>query len=175
VVVTVNPLPTIVPNKSNDVACGKPTAQLGATGAVQYTWDASPTLNASTNIAIVNPNINTSYTVTGIDVNGCKNKASIIVFVNKSINKFDVPNSFTPNGDTKNDCFGIVNGAGSQDVFFIIYNRWGEKVFETNNASICWDGNYKGSPAGEGNYVYYIRAKTNCGDVLKKGNVLLIR
>ena len=48
-------------------------------------------------------------------------------------------------------------------------------VIDTTNAGDCWDGNYKGQPADSGNYIYYLSARTLCGDVIKRGNILLIR
>jgi gliding motility-associated-like protein len=176
VIVTVNPLPTITVSKSNDISCSNLSAKLNANGAFKYSWNTSPTLsNINIQNPIANPTTNTTYTVTGIDVNGCKNNNKISVFVSLSKNIFDLPNTFTPNADTKNDCFGAINWGNAQQVYFIIYNRWGEKVFETKNINTCWNGEFKGKPAIEGNYVYYISAKTACGDVVKKGNVLLIR
>ena len=58
---------------------------------------------------------------------------------------------------------------------FIIYNRWGEKVFYTTNSAICWDGNYQGKKADQGAYIYYIKAQTACGNVEISGAVTLIR
>jgi gliding motility-associated-like protein len=176
VIVTVNPLPTITISKSSDITCSNFSAKLNAAGASTYTWNTATTLsNINIPNPIANPTTNTTYTVTGIDANGCKNNNKISVFVSLGKNVFDLPNTFTPNADTKNDCFGAINWGYAQEVYFIIYNRWGEKIFETNNINTCWNGEYKGKPAIEGNYVYYIRAKTACGDVVKKGNVLLIR
>lgn len=176
VLVTVNPLPLITVTKSNDITCTNTTAKLNASGAVGYVWNPSPTLSA-TNIAspIATPTSTSEYGVTGIDINGCKNNNKITVLVSQGNNSFVLPNTFTPNGDAKNECFGIKNWGSTQNVYFIIYNRWGEKVFETNNPNNCWNGKYKGEPAGEGNYVYYISAKTSCGDIVRKGNILLIR
>jgi gliding motility-associated-like protein len=176
VLVTVNPLPNITITKSNDVTCNKASTTLNANGASNYTWSNSPTLS-NTGIAnpIANPTTNTTYTVTGTDINGCKNNNKITVLVNLSKNILDLPNTFTPNADGKNDCFGALNWGNATEVFFIIYNRWGEKVFETTNINNCWNGEFKGQQAIQGNYVYFIRAKTACGDVVKKGNVLLMR
>jgi len=86
-----------------------------------------------------------------------------------------MPNAFTPNADGINDCFRIKYFGQIQELQFFIYNRWGNKVFESSNPNDCWDGTFKGNPAEAGNYVYYIKAKTACGPVERKGNVLLIR
>jgi gliding motility-associated-like protein len=86
-----------------------------------------------------------------------------------------IPNAFTPNGDGLNDCFGISDWGLITELNFMIFNRWGELVFSTNKPSICWDGNFKKQPALPDNYVFYIKAKTICGVVERKGNIQLIR
>ncbi|WP_153800556.1 gliding motility-associated C-terminal domain-containing protein [Foetidibacter luteolus] len=86
-----------------------------------------------------------------------------------------MPSAFTPNADMRNDCFGVKNWGLVLNLDFSVYNRWGERIFYTQNPSACWDGNYKGIKQPPGTYVYQIRAKTLCGDVYRKGTVVLIR
>jgi gliding motility-associated-like protein len=176
VVLTVNPLPNVEAGKSNDINCRQRQARLSATGALQYTWNPSSTLSSTTiPNPVVNPTITTSYVVTGTDQNGCKNSDTIVVSAKTSKDAYAVPNAFTPNGDGLNDCFGIKGWSDATDVRFIIWNRFGEKVFETNNINDCWDGRFKGNPADVGNYVYYISALTPCGYLVKKDNLVLFR
>ena len=176
VLVTVNPLPVIVASKSNDLSCAITSALLGASGAQSYSWSPAGSLNdPAIATPIAKPAVNTIYLVTGTDLNGCKNKDSVTVLVKLGSNNFVVPNAFTPNGDGINDCFSIKYWGEAQSLIFIIYSRWGEKMFETNTINTCWDGKFKGQPSAAGNYVYYIKAKTLCGEFIKKGNVILIR
>lgn len=174
--VTVLPLPFINATKSNDINCNKPFAQLNATGALNYNWTPAYALSNS-RIAnpIANPAVSTTYFVTVADVNGCNNTDSITLIANFGNNGILLSNSFTPNGDGNNDCFGIRYYQNVQDLEFIIYNRYGIIVFETHNAAECWNGHYKGQPADAGSYIYFISAKTQCGNVVKKGSVLLVR
>ena len=174
--VTVLTLPLVKATKSNDINCNKPFAQLSAGGAAAYTWLPAATLNnAAISNPIANPVVTTKYIVTATDNSGCVNTDSIILVVNFDNNGILIPNSFTPNKDGVNDCIGIHYYRDVQDLEFIIYNRYGIKVFETNNAALCWNGYYKGQPADPGSYVYFLKAKTLCGDVFKKGSFLLIR
>lgn len=86
-----------------------------------------------------------------------------------------VPNAFTPNNDGYNPQFVIVPGA-IKTFEIEIFNRWGEKVFESKNTSKSWDGKYKGQPCPEGVYMYLLRYRG--GDNLikiQKGNITLIR
>ena len=176
VVVTANALPVLNATKSNDINCAINSANLNVTGALKYSWDASATLSSLIiPNPVASPNVTTAYTVTGIDSNGCSNKNKIEVKVSLDNNKFELPNAFTPNGDGKNDCFGLKNFGTSQKIYFIIYSRWGEKMFETDNVNTCWNGRYKGQIVEAGNYVYFVRAKTACGEIVRKGNVILIR
>ncbi|WP_462252093.1 PKD domain-containing protein [Ferruginibacter sp.] len=175
--VTVNPVPVVTVSKSNDIDCSIEFANLLASGAAQYTWTPAIGLN---NAAIYNPVAKpittTKYIVKGDNAFGCSDYDSLTVTVTKTGNSgYYMPNSFTPNGDGKNDCFGIKYWGIIEQLDFFIYNRYGEKVFYTNNPNKCWDGLYKSNKPELGNYVYYIKAKTACGTVEKKGNVILIR
>lgn len=174
--VMVTPLPNVDASRSNDLDCTIRSSTLTATGAAQYTWTPANTLTSSTGAnPIATPTSDTKYIVTGTDANGCKNKDSVMVLVKGTDGRYDIPNSFTPNADGKNDCFGVKHWGDATGFRFMIFNRWGEKVFETNNVNQCWNGQYKGQPADAGGYVYYIKSINLCGETIKKGNVLLIR
>jgi gliding motility-associated-like protein len=73
------------------------------------------------------------------------------------IENFYVPNAFSPDGDGLNDEFKAISNTENISSFHMyIYNRWGELVFEANDVSLGWDGEYKGKPAPQGVYVYKI-------------------
>ena len=54
-----------------------------------------------------------------------------------------IPNAFTPDGDGYNDILRV-EGTNITEMVFMIFDRWGQKVFETNDQSIGWDGSFKG-------------------------------
>jgi gliding motility-associated-like protein len=86
-----------------------------------------------------------------------------------------VPNTFTPNDDGNNDRF-MVRGLKIDELYFAVYNRWGEMVFEAKDKTTGWDGSYKGKPAEVGVYGWYLQVKCINGDeTFRKGNVTLIR
>jgi gliding motility-associated-like protein len=69
-----------------------------------------------------------------------------------------VPNIFSPNRDGENDIL-YVRGDGIEAISFIIYNRWGQKVFETKDQDKGWDGQFKGIPAERGVYTYALKVR----------------
>ena len=173
--VTLVPMPVIKAAKSNDVNCTIQSAQLQASGGIQYSWSPVNSLNnGQIQNPIATPKKTTLYTVTGTNNNGCSGTDTITVIAIRN-GGLELPNSFTPNDDSKNDCFGIKYPGGVTNLRFVIYNYLGQKVFETSDPFLCWKGMYKGKKADMGNYVYYLTGDTNCGPVELTGNVLLLR
>ncbi len=86
-----------------------------------------------------------------------------------------VPTAFSPDGNGEND-MECVYGKCVKDIYFAIYDRWGEKVFETYDISQCWDGTFRGRQMNTAVFVYYMKATLITGDeVVKKGNISLFR
>ncbi len=86
-----------------------------------------------------------------------------------------IPNVFTPNKDGRNDEF-IVNGQGLESLHLVIYNRWGNKIFESNGSKQGWDGKYKGNDCEAGVYFWVAELVYKNGKHEKKqGTVTLIR
>ena len=69
-----------------------------------------------------------------------------------------IPNSFTPNGDGKNDVFKAVSLYEFSEFKLSVFNRWQGLLFESNDINIGWDGTYKGKPVLLGVYVYQLTA-----------------
>ncbi len=87
-----------------------------------------------------------------------------------------VPNAFSPNGDGKNDIFLPVPVGMSQTDYFMVYNRLGELMFQTNQWLKGWDGKYKGKDALPGVYVWLVKGKDKYGKIVEmKGTVMLVR
>ena len=86
-----------------------------------------------------------------------------------------VPNVFSPNGDGNNDML-YVRGRGIESLTLNIYNRWGNKVYGTDNIKKGWDGRYKGKEQESGVYVYFVEADLLSGErVVEKGDVSILR
>ena len=172
-----NPLPEISIIKSNDINCATPTAQLEATGADSYFWTPFVYLdNATSPRPVAALDTTTTFSVTGFTNAGCSATASVTVKVeNSGIPRFVLPNAFSPNGDGKNDCFGIRRWGSAKIQQFTIYNRWGQPVYRTGNPADCWDGKVGGVLQAAGGYIYIIHATTFCGPVKRQGILTLIR
>lgn len=124
------------------------------------------------------PEVTTTYTVTISNEEGCRaeNDVTVIVINPDCIEPFVfLPTAFSPNGDGENDML-FVRGNNIESITFAIYNRWGQKVFETNDKNIGWAGTFKNEFLPPGVYGYYLKAKCfNGQDYFKKGNVTLVR
>ena len=110
-----------------------------------------------------------------------KNKNEQIVSVSNTIAvdkplTLYAPNVFSPDGDGTNDFFAF-KGQGVENYSLEVYNRWGQMVFQANDLSNEWNGDYRGTPAPLGTYVYQVKAVNFTGDniIVKKGSIVLIR
>ncbi|QHT66500.1 T9SS type B sorting domain-containing protein [Rhodocytophaga rosea] len=86
-----------------------------------------------------------------------------------------LPDAFTPNGDNLNETFEV-RGIFVRKYKLMIYNRWGEIVFSSDDISIGWDGTLNSKQAPNGNYVYSLQTEDYVGRTYnRKGSLLLIR
>lgn len=167
---------------ANDVEAGT-VIHLNASAALSYLWTSSQALISDPGIqnptAVIN-NDSWIYLTTTNETTGCAARDS--VFINIRIDTepckgayIYIPAAFTPNQDGLNDIIRIKSKKITLNRFSI-YNRWGEKVFETHNINDGWDGRYKGKMV-LGAYVYMISYRSACDSKLKlmKGSVVLIR
>jgi gliding motility-associated-like protein len=116
-----------------------------------------------------------SFTVIAQSIDGCLDTATLFVQVDPNLKDFFIPNSFSPNGDGTNDIFKVY-GSSVKDVSLRVYNQWGQLIFESQNASIGWDGTWNGRPQMVGVYVYVAQVTFYNGIVTKrKGTINLIR
>ena len=107
---------------------------------------------------------------------GCKGKESFITVDKQCTTAIYFPNAFSPNSDNNNDIFkpgvyGVIEYYHLQ-----VYNRYGEKVFESNDWKKGWDGSFNGKKQGIGAYIWFCSYKLKTlGAETQKGTVLLLR
>jgi gliding motility-associated-like protein len=112
---------------------------------------------------------------------GCRVMDTILIEIENCIEKCVVlaPTGFTPDGNGKNDIFRVVTSCdeGFSHFRLNVHNRWGELVYQTENPTDGWDGNYKGKTAEIGVYSFFVEYSKHYSQKheLIKGNVTLIR
>ena len=146
-----------------------------AGNCLYYTWFPQLYLSQdNTSDPIVTPGATMTYYVTGLTEHNCKSNDSITVFLNND-SYISVPNVFVP-GNGENGKFNILHSGIASLKTFTVFNRWGNKVFETNDINEGWDGKFNGEPQPLGVYIYLIEGYTAAGvKVSKQGNITLLR
>lgn len=172
-----------------DIAVDATPDSLFAPGSVQltatfdsdytYSWTPAELLDDPTSSApVAEINATTTFEVTVVDENGCVQVRGITVtVVNLPCEEpfVFVPNGFSPNGDGLNDIF-LVRGNNIDEVEMYIYNRWGQKVFESRDPNFGWDGTFEGKELPPDVFGYYLTVNCFGGErYFKKGNVTLLR
>jgi gliding motility-associated-like protein len=153
------------------------TVDLSVTGATSYVWSPSTGLSCNDcSNPSASPDVTTTYTVLGTDAAGCEGVATVIIEVEQFCDDFFVPNIFSPNdkGPDANNTLCIY-GSCIVELQYAVFNRWGEKVFETTDTSICWDGTWRDKPVGTGVFAYKLRAVLSNGEVIERsGNLTVV-
>ena len=151
------------------IICEGNSVQLLATGGDSYVWLPGSDLNDSAiSNPIATPTLTTNYLL--LANNQCGTDTGSIMLKVTSCDIF-IPNAFTPNGDGINDVFQI-KGEGVSQFLLIVYDRWGNKVFESKDINEQW----LGINNNEGVYVYRLEISfLNANSFVQKGNVTLIR
>jgi len=180
--VTINSINSALATASagNDITIDQgQSTQLNGSGGVGYLWMSSTGLSCtSCQDPIATVNARTTYSLIVTDEYGCTAMDSVTIFIGDYFT-FYIPNTFTPNGDSKNDEFkpnftNIEEGSYK----FLIFDRWGNLIFETENSNKGWDGK-----ANDGNelvqidtYIWKATFKDNeNAKHIYSGNVNLIR
>ena len=183
-VVSVYPAPTVSAGPDRIRMTGMPVTLYGqgSPDIIKWKWSPPDQLDCATcPKPTASPNLSTKYKVEVENQYGCKATDEVVVMVTCDKGAVFLPTAFTPNRDGTNEWF-YPKGRGIKEVASLrIYDRWGSLVFEKthfqmNIASAGWDGNWKGSIAPMGNYVYAI--ETICEDgtsFLFRGTVTLIK
>ncbi len=152
---------------------GKTQLKASGTNIVTYNWTPSESLSdPSIADPIAAPLSNTLYQLKVQSADGCEAEAGIDITVYRILK---MPGAFTPNGDGKNDVFRIPPGVNIVLSDFLVFDRWGKKVFETKNSDDGWDGTCNGRSCPAGTYVYSIAGVSGTGRILLTGTIMLIR
>ena len=173
--------PVVQISASSTQAISGDTIQLNATGSagLLYNWSSSGTLSDA---HLTNPLLTVYQSawviLTAGNSNNCTTADSLYITVDDCSGSIFAPNVFTPNNDGHNDTYRVYSNCAIIKRL-CIFNRWGEKVFETTNIDQGWDGTYQGTPQPPSVYVYYLEYYNNTGTTGQvkqlKGSITLLR
>jgi len=138
-----------------------------------YQWNNDPDLN-SQYYSVTFDDINVKDSIWVMVFNGfCENKDDIII----EILNVKVPNVFTPNGDGYNDKFQPIDDlTGISNHKVMVFNRWGESIWESSNFNEGWDGKRNGQPVSDGTYYWILEVWYGKEDMKKiyKGSLTVL-
>ena len=127
---------------------------------------------------IAKPRTTTVYTVLTRNQFGCIDTDTVSVYIRPPVCGEPIvfiPNAFTPDRDGHNDEWKI-EGNNITEMNVAVYNRWGQKIFESNDQTIGWDGTFQGKALPPDVYGYYVTLVCDDGSRLfKKGNLTLLK
>jgi gliding motility-associated-like protein len=164
------PLPKNFIPKDTSI-CSYGTINLNAPGGFKnYLW--SNNSNASF-ITVDQPG---TYSLQVTDYNLCTATETVMVTLKQCMTGFYIPNAFTPNNDGRNDVFKPMIFGNVIRYSFVVYNRWGQKVFESNDLSKGWNGTFHGTNSDADVFVWICSYQFAGGNIEnKKGTVMLMR
>ncbi|MGB3948733.1 MAG: gliding motility-associated C-terminal domain-containing protein [Bacteroidia bacterium] len=178
-----NPIATLT--ATNYTVFKGTSVELSANGGENYEWIQPNDLACdSCQVITVFPDVTTSFCVLVTDSNACIDSTCVLITVEIPCpSEYQVPNAFSPNGDGYNDNFCLQGwNTCVSDFLITVFNRWGEKVYESNNPQFCWDGSSlallapKNNELGSAVFVYNIDAVDRNGNKInRKGNISLLR
>jgi gliding motility-associated-like protein len=143
--------------------------------SVNFSWTPSSFIDdVHSKTPTVYPPEDAEYTLTVNSEVGCgSSSSSAIVKVYKDVY---IPSAFTPNNDGKNDLFRVMAADNYKRFKLVVYNRWGQVMFETTDINKGWDGKFRDVQLASGVYVYYLElVSASNKKITKKGTITLIR
>lgn len=186
-VVEMDSIPSHITSGTNKIICPGETVTLGAPAVSGYTyqWQGPGNYNPFDAEITVTPPNDTIYVLTITDTTAkpypCRptklDTVEIIMLPCDSSQQSIawLPNVFSPNADGNNDNL-FVRGKHIEEISWSIFNRWGEKVFETTNPNSGWNGTHQGERVNNGVYAYRLHVLYTDGkEEDLSGNVTLVR
>jgi gliding motility-associated-like protein len=179
--VIIDPLPTVTLLKDTVLVVGEDfnlTASNFPTNSASFEWfkaDVSIANSGNVPSQAIEGSTTSNYAVLLTDVNGCQVSDTILIRVSKDVY---VPNSFSPNGDDKNDRLKVY-GFGVKTIEFKVWDRMGNLVYESNSVDEIvstsedgdpkkgWDGKYKGKELSQESYIWNVKGTFYTGESIR--------
>lgn len=161
----------------NQTICNNDTVMLPIPAYIKsLSWQPQQGISRMGNTILFYPQQTSVYQINAVFNGNCTAQKNIAIAVKHCPQTVFVPNSFTPNNDGLNDRFKPVFGRAVEQYYFVVYNRYGQKLFESRNPQLAWDGSYNGIAQQTGSFAWMCRyAFANQPKKLLKGTVILIR
>ncbi|MEN9303002.1 MAG: hypothetical protein RL264_1431 [Bacteroidota bacterium] len=134
---------------TDQVVCKGENVILVASGAETYNWNNG----VSDGVAFSPPLGTTTYTVTGTDGNGCTDTDEVSITAEYC---FEIPGALSPNGDNTNDTWEISGLTNYPNAVVLVFDRWGQKVYDGTSTSAPWNGKYQDKDLPTADYYYII-------------------
>ena len=185
-------IPQIVASSTNGTLLGdNPSVVRGGTfvltivnvpdgfgGSFNWAGGGDPATGEGSSITVTAPNGTEStvgYTVTIDDPDGCGGTAGISVILSDEV--YAIPEIISANRDGLNDNFRVFfDGSASVDDFtLVVFNRWGQSVFESSDPAQGWDGTKNGKPQNLDTYLYLARFTVDGREIEVEGQFALVR
>ncbi len=139
---------------------------------VSISWTPSSYLSCTTCAnPIASPLVPTEYVVTYTHTSGCYGSDSIKIIIKDPCGTIFVPTAFSPNGDGLNDKCCVMGGCVAK-IHMVVFDQWGEVIFETFAPDICWDGTYNGEMVQNDSYVYHVDLTTLFGNTVSQNGTV---
>jgi gliding motility-associated-like protein len=155
--------------------------EVSINNGVSWTTPSTGSNGLSHTVAGLSPSTTVTILVRALGYLPCQTSVSDPTTAKTYTDAVYVPNAFNP-GSNMTSIYGADNrvlriyGYVIQTMQFMVFNQWGEKVFESTNQNSGWDGSYKGKAQPSGVYIYVLRFTTTTGETKEiKGSVSLIR
>ena len=164
----------------NQEICGSPIwLYAESSDEASLKWSLSPTFSAPQNDSLLVSYPGTYFVKA--EQHGCQTSGATEVSLSPDCcteDKIKIPNAFSPNGDGQNDTFFIKDDSNIIEYLELkIFNRWGQKVFQTSNKQEAWDGYFQEKLLNTAVFDYYLNIRCMGGQesFFKKGDITLIR
>lgn len=151
----------------------------GPDGYMSYLWSPADSLSCTTcQSPVANPIDTMEYQLVLVTADSCLDTLiyRVVPYPPCDPARILIPNAFTPDGDGVNDVFSALPYEGSEVIsHLIIYNRWGQKVYEASGPNAAWDGTTFGEPAPSDVYVWLLEVLCDGERKIRKGDVTVLR
>lgn len=146
---------------------------MGGTPDYFFVWELTPVQQGATATGLSRG----TYRVIISDTNGCSTSQTVEVI--ERFPRIIIPSAFSPNGDNLNDTFAPVATCSLDQYKMIVYNKWGEAFFSTDQIDQGWDGTFEGSDVSPNQYTYLVTYQFNVNGQLFsesiRGSVSLLK